>query len=68
MKKPFKFMCVLFFYTGLFISFAKLVMPFALPDFMSGFLDGMSTIFLLIGIPYMVWCLRKKNNFLNFNG
>ena len=60
MKKSLKIMCVFFFFIGLALWFAKLVMPYVLPDFVSGLLDGMSTAFILIGLVYMGWCLGKR--------
>ena len=67
MKKPLKITFVFFFYTGLIIWFAKLVMPPVLPDYASGFLSGISTALILIGVAYMGWCLGKKKNPYNFN-
>ena len=67
MRKSLKIAFAFFFYIGLIIWFAKLVTPPVLPDFASGLLDGLSTIFILIGIAYMGWCLGKKKNPFNFN-
>ena len=67
MKKRLRIVLLLFFYLGLIIWFAQLVMPPVLSDFASGFLTGMSIVFTLIGVAYMGWCLGKRENPYNFD-
>ena len=67
MKKAYKIMIVVFYHIGMIIWFARLVMPPVLPDYASGFLTGVSIVFILIGVAYMGWCLGKKKNPYNFN-
>ena len=67
MRKSLKITFAFFFYIGLIIWFAQLVMPPIFSDFASGFLAGLSITFMLIGLAYMGWCLGKKKNPYNFN-
>ena len=62
MKKLSKIRFEFFFCIGLIIWFVTLVIPPVLPDFVSGLLAGMSTVFILIGLAYIAWCLGKKKN------
>ena len=67
MNKSLKTIIIFGFYIGLIIWLAILTKPPVLPDFMSGFLSGVSTTFIIIGLAYVAWCFwetkkKRENN------
>lgn len=62
MKKRVNVFIFVCYILGLMAISFSLLFRSQLSDFALGFCEGISIVFIIVGIFYMGWCIRKKEN------
>lgn len=66
-KKRLKLFMLICFALGLLTLLFRILFRHQLSDFAVGFCEGVSIVFIIVGIFYMGWCIAKKKNPFRIN-
>ena len=67
MKKRLKLFMLICYALGLLTLLVSIIFRHQLSDFAVGFCEGVSIVFIIVGIFYMGWCIGKKKNPFKIN-